>query len=93
MLAALGNGDLIAVAISGEGVVILVSAMDAMADGNGLLAAGYGIAAAFVIAVSEKAGVDVFPVDIGMVTDGEIVTGIPNEKSELTPRTLLLRKI
>ena len=45
-----------------------------------------------VTVMAEAAGVDVFPVDIGMVTEGPLVSGLPEEKEELVPRTPLPRK-
>ncbi len=46
-----------------------------------------------VTVMAEAAGVDVFPVDIGMVTEGSCILGIPEEKEDLVPRTLLGRKV
>ncbi|MCI8551087.1 MAG: nicotinate-nucleotide--dimethylbenzimidazole phosphoribosyltransferase [Lachnospiraceae bacterium] len=46
-----------------------------------------------VTVMAEAAGVDVFPVDIGMVTEGICLSGVPEEKEEIKPRTLLLRKV
>ncbi len=45
-----------------------------------------------VTVMAEAAGVDVFPVDIGMVTEGACISGIPEEREALVPRTLLARK-
>ncbi len=46
-----------------------------------------------VTVMAEAAHVDVFPVDIGMVTEGACISGVPEEREELFPRTLLLRKV
>lgn len=46
-----------------------------------------------VTVMAEAAGVDVFPVDIGMVTEGECISRILEEKEEIKPRTLLARKV
>lgn len=49
--------------------------------------------ASSVTVMSDVAGVKVFPVDIGMVTEGEILTGVPEEDEPVPYRTLLSRKI
>ena len=49
--------------------------------------------ASSVAVMSDVAGVKVFPVDIGMVTEGEILTGVPEEEEPVPYRTLLSRKI
>ena len=46
-----------------------------------------------VTVMAQAESVDVFPVDIGMVTEGDTVSGIPEENEELKPRTMLKRKI
>lgn len=46
-----------------------------------------------VTVMAEAARVDVFPVDIGMVTEGDCILGIPKEEKPLVPRTLLSRKV
>ena len=46
-----------------------------------------------VTVMAQAAGVDIFPVDIGMVTEGDCIEGIPEETEEIKPRTLLNRKI
>lgn len=46
-----------------------------------------------VTVMAEAAGADVFPVDIGMATEGACISGIPEEKETLSPRTLLERKV
>lgn len=49
--------------------------------------------ASSVAVMSDVAGVKVFPVDIGMVTEGELLTGVPEEEEPVPYRTLLSRKI
>ena len=58
-----------------------------------IVAENMAVGSTTVTVMAEAAGVDVFPVDIGMVTEGDCLTGIPEEKKELKPRTLLSRKI
>ena len=58
-----------------------------------IVAENMAVGSTTVTVMADAAGVDVFPVDIGMVTEGECISGIPEEKEEIRPRTLLPRKI
>src|SRR5699024_7887306 len=46
-----------------------------------------------VTVMAQAAGVDVFPVDIGMATEGPLMEELPDEHTPVAPRTLLNRKL
>ncbi|MCD2491195.1 nicotinate-nucleotide--dimethylbenzimidazole phosphoribosyltransferase [Lacrimispora sp. NSJ-141] len=58
-----------------------------------IVAENMAVGSTTVTVMAEAAGTDVFPVDIGMATEGSLLEGVPKEEGELLPRTLLQRKV
>ncbi len=58
-----------------------------------IVAENMAVGSTTVTVMAEAAGADVFPVDIGMATEGSLIEGVPKEEAELLPRTLLPRKV
>ncbi|QNM06904.1 nicotinate-nucleotide--dimethylbenzimidazole phosphoribosyltransferase [Qiania dongpingensis] len=58
-----------------------------------IVAENMAVGSTTVTVMAEAARTDVFPVDIGMATEGCLLEGVPKEEGELLSRTLLPRKV
>ncbi len=82
LIAMCADNGVVAEGVTQTGSEVTAAVAKSMAEGNS------------TVAVMAKAiGVDVFPVDIGMVTEGACIDGIPEEKEPVRPGTVLDRKI